>query len=95
MLTIAIFKMTNIHEQRINIKFCDKLSKSFTVTRQIMQNAYGDQCCDWFKRFKDCRESVDDDPRSTSTDVYPSVDVGRSERQSRHHLTRLGEPHKW
>ncbi|KAE9542487.1 hypothetical protein AGLY_003348 [Aphis glycines] len=44
----------------------------------MMQNAYGDQCLgrtqcyDWFKRFKNGRESVDDDPcsgrPSTSTD---------------------------
>ncbi|KAL4149442.1 hypothetical protein QTP88_003392 [Uroleucon formosanum] len=47
-------------------------------THKMLQNAYGDQCLgrtqcyDWFKRFKDGRESVDDDPRSgrpsTSTD---------------------------
>jgi len=69
--------MTDIHEQRIN-EFCVKLSKSFTETYKMMQNAYGDQCLgptrcyDWFIRFKDGRESVDDDPRSgrpsTSTD---------------------------
>jgi len=65
-----IFKMTDTHEQRINIKFCVKLSKSFTETHEIMQNAYGDQCLrrtqcyDWFKRFKDGRKSVDDDQRS-------------------------------
>jgi len=47
-----------------------KLSKYFTETRQIMQNTYGDRClgrtkyCDWFKRAKHSRESVDDDPRS-------------------------------
>ena len=35
-----------------------------------MQNDYDDRCLgrtrrhDWFERFKDCRESVDDDPRS-------------------------------
>jgi len=40
----AIFKMPNIHEQHINIKLCVKLSKSFTQTYKMMQNAYGDQC---------------------------------------------------
>lgn len=41
----------------------------------MMLNAYGDQClgrtrcCDWLKRFKDGRMSVDDDPRS----VRPST----------------------
>ena len=44
----------------------------------MLQNAHGDQrlgrtqCYDWYKRFKDGRESVDDDPSSgrplTSTD---------------------------
>lgn len=39
----AIFKMTNIHEQRIGIKFHVKLNKSFTETHKIIQNACGDQ----------------------------------------------------
>lgn len=64
----AIFKMTKIHEQRINMK-CAKLSKSFK-THQVLQNAYGNQCLlrtqcyGWLKRFKDGQESVDDNPRS-------------------------------
>jgi len=60
--------MTDIHEQRINIKFRVKLGKSFTGTHFfLMRNAYGNRCLgrtlcyDWFKRFKDGRESVDDD----------------------------------
>jgi len=63
---LAIFKTTDIHKQRINIKFCVKLCKPFPETHKMMQNAYGDhQCYDWFKRSKDGRELVDDvDPRS-------------------------------
>lgn len=58
--------MTNIHEQRIDIKFHVKLSKSFIEIHKIMQNACGDQylgctlCYDGLKRFKDGRMSVDD-----------------------------------
>jgi hypothetical protein len=60
--------MTDIHEQRINIKFCFKLGTVFTETREMMKIVYGDQCvswtrCDeWFKRFKDDRQSTHDDP---------------------------------
>jgi len=39
----AIFKMTNIHKQRISIKLSIKLCKSYNETNQMMQNAYGDQ----------------------------------------------------
>lgn len=39
----VIFKMTNIREQRINFKFCVKLSKSFSETHKVMQNARGDR----------------------------------------------------
>lgn len=62
----AIFMMTNIHEQRINIKMCVKLGEYFIETHIIMQNVYGDQCLgrtqcyDWFKRFKDDHMPVDD-----------------------------------
>jgi hypothetical protein len=40
---LAIFEMADIHEQRINIKFCFKLGKMFTETHEMMKNVYGDQ----------------------------------------------------
>lgn len=39
----SIFKVTNIIEQRINIKICVRLGKYFYETHIFTQNAYGDQ----------------------------------------------------
>jgi histone-lysine N-methyltransferase SETMAR len=71
--------MSELHEQRVNITFCFKLGKTFTETHEMLEQAYGDQCVgltqcyEWFQRFKDGRQSTDDDPRpgrpSTSTDA--------------------------
>ena len=68
----------------------------FTETHKMLQNSYGAQCLgctrcyDWFKRLKDGRESVDDNPRSgrpsTSTDdahVTKVNEIVRSNRRSR------------
>jgi hypothetical protein len=55
----VIFKMADVHDQSINIKFCFKLGKTFMETHEIMKNVYGDQCMrhthcyEWFKWFKD------------------------------------------
>lgn len=74
----AIVEMADFHEQRINIKFCSKLGKTFTQTHETMKQIYGDQClCHmlWYDGFtwsKSGWESTDDDPCSgrplTSTD---------------------------
>jgi hypothetical protein len=59
--------MADIHEQRINIKFCFKLLKTFTETHEMMKNVYGDQCMShtrcyvWFKRFEDGKQSTHDE----------------------------------
>jgi hypothetical protein len=56
-------------EQRINIKFCAKLSKSTTGTQQMLTEAYGADAMkkssvfEWHKRFKEGREDVKDDER--------------------------------
>jgi hypothetical protein len=61
--------MTDIREQRINIKFCSELEKTFVETHEMMQNVYGDQCMsstryyEWFKRYKYDRQSTNDEPR--------------------------------
>jgi len=59
------------------VKFCCKLGKNFTETFQLLNQIYGEdcisrtQCYEWFKRFKEGRKLVGDDPRpgrlSTST----------------------------
>lgn len=54
-------------EQRANIKFCFKLGKTFTETHQMLMKVYGDNCLsrgrvhEWFTRFKEGRESLEDD----------------------------------
>jgi len=70
--------MKELEEQRVCVKFCCKLGKNFTETFQLLKQAYGEecmrrtQCYDLFKRFKEGRMSVGEDPRlgrpSTSTD---------------------------
>jgi hypothetical protein len=40
---LAIFEMVDIHEQRINIKFCFKIGKTFTESNEMMKNVYSDQ----------------------------------------------------
>jgi hypothetical protein len=65
---LVIFKVTDIREQCINIKFCFKLGKTFTKTDEMMKNVYGGQwmsctrCYEWFKRFKDGKQSTHDEP---------------------------------
>ena len=57
-------------EQRVNIKFLTKLGKSATETYNLLIEDYGDQCLsrtqvfEWFKKFKEGREDVGDDPKS-------------------------------
>jgi hypothetical protein len=77
--------MSEFHEQRVNIKFCVKLGKTFTETHEMLKQVYGDQCMgrtqcyEWFKRFKDSRQSTDNDPRpgrpETSTDAFHVAQV--------------------
>lgn len=62
--------MFSTMEQRAAIKFCVKLGKSASATHKMLATAYGSECLsrsktfEWFKRFKEGRESLDDDPRS-------------------------------
>jgi hypothetical protein len=36
--------MADIHEQRIDIKFCFKLGRTFTEPHEMMKSVYGDDC---------------------------------------------------
>ena len=68
-------------EQRANIKFCVKLSKSGAETFQMIRRAYGNEtmsrarCFEWHARFKRGRTSLEDDERSgrTSTSSSPKM----------------------
>jgi hypothetical protein len=57
-------------EQRINIKFCAKLSKSASETLQMLTETYGANAMkrssvfEWHKRFKEGREDVKGDKRT-------------------------------
>ena len=72
--------MTSIKiEMRVNVKFLAKLGKSATETYGLLKEVYGDDCLsrtqvfEWFKRFKEGREDVEDDPRPSrpSTAALP------------------------
>jgi len=62
--------MGDLKEQRVCVKFCFKLGKTFTETFQMLQQAYGEdclsctQCHEWYQRFKSGRTSIKDDPKS-------------------------------
>ena len=60
----------DLEEQRVCVKFCFKLGKTFTETFRMLQQAYGEdclsrtQCHEWYQCFKAGRTSIDDDPKS-------------------------------
>ena len=62
--------MSEEQEQRVYIKFCVKLGRNGTETFEILRTAFDEQCLnrarifEWHKRFKEGRDSVDDNPRS-------------------------------
>ena len=57
--------MADIKEQRICINFCFKLNRTAAETHRMLKEAFGEQALsqartfEWFKRFKDGRESVE------------------------------------
>ncbi|GFT33605.1 protein GVQW3 [Trichonephila clavipes] len=57
-------------DQRICIKFCFKLGKTGTETYEMMKTAFGEEgmsrarVFEWFRPFKEDRQSVNSDPRS-------------------------------
>ena len=65
--------MSVFYEQRICVKFCVKIGKFVPETFEMLKIAFGEeamcrtQTYEWWKRFKEGRTSVDDDPRSGQT----------------------------
>ena len=57
-------------EQRADIKVCYKLGKTATETREILVQVYGREAVSikcvyvWFKRFREGKETTEDEPRS-------------------------------
>lgn len=73
--------MSEINEQRVCIKFCLKLGKNATETYTMIKTAFGNDYLsrsvifEWFKRFKDGRQSTEDDPRSGRPSTSRNDDV--------------------
>jgi len=73
--------MADVKKQRICIKFCFKLNKNAGETNWMLKEAFGEQALsrartfEWFKSFKDGRESVEDDKHSgwLSTCTTPEI----------------------
>ncbi|GBM53981.1 hypothetical protein AVEN_18741-1 [Araneus ventricosus] len=64
-------------EQRVNIKFCFKLGRTATETHEMLLkvDAVSKNCVfEWFKRFRDGKEDVKDEPRSSRPPTSTSPD---------------------
>jgi hypothetical protein len=77
----AIIEMADVKKQIICIKFCFKLKKTAVETHRMLKEAFGEQALsqartfEWFKRFKDCRESVDDRKHSGRPSICTTPDM--------------------
>jgi len=79
----ANIEMAGVKEQRTCIKFCLLLNKTPAETHRMLMEAFGEQALsqartfEWFKHFKDGRESVEDDKHSgrPSTCTTPEMIV--------------------
>ncbi len=72
MFSYAFFSLVVMEthcEQRTVIKFCFKNESTATETFKMLQKVYGNECLSctnvfkWYGKFRNGRESVDDDPR--------------------------------
>ncbi|KAJ8952883.1 hypothetical protein NQ318_006499 [Aromia moschata] len=80
-------------EQRVNLKFLVKVGKTFTEACAMLKEVHGNGCLsrtqvfEWFKRFKEGRETTEDDPRrgrpSTSKTDENIENVGKLIREDR------------
>lgn len=79
--------MTEKTDQRICIRFCQKLGESCKVTYEKLQIVYGEECMsqsqvyEWFKRFKDGRDCVESDKRSGRPSTSKNVENIEKVRQ--------------
>jgi len=69
----AAIKMWDEEEQRVRNKFCVELGENSAETSEILKTAFGNDCSsharkfEWFTKFKEGRNSGDDDPRPRRT----------------------------
>ena len=74
-------------EQLENIKFCYKLGKTATETREIMVNVYGREAVsrkcvyEWFKHFREGKETTEDEPRSGRSSTRRTPEMIEKVRQ--------------
>jgi hypothetical protein len=63
-------EMNVLKEQRVCIKFCQKLGKTATETYEMLQQAFGEtafsrsKTFEWYSRFKNGCTSIDNDPHT-------------------------------
>jgi hypothetical protein len=73
--------MADVKEQRICIKFCFNLNKTAAETHRMLKEAFGEEALsqtrtfEWFKRFKDGRESVYDRKYSGRKSTYTNPEM--------------------
>ena len=74
-------------EEQYALKLCFKLGKNATETYGMLQTAFGSSCMnwasdfEWYKRFKEARESVRDDERcGRSKEVKTAELIGQRVR---------------
>jgi hypothetical protein len=85
--------MKDLEEQRVCVKFCLELVKTFTETFQMLRQAYGEdcssrtQCYECYQRLKSGRTSTEDNHKtgrpSTSTDDDHAEKVRAVTRENR------------
>jgi len=88
--------MSAEQEQHVFIKFCVKQGRNSAETFEKLRTAFGEQCLsrdrifEWHKRFKEGRDSVDDNPQSdrpTTSKTDDCVVQVRELIQANRHLT--------
>ena len=59
-------RMGDFHEQHVCVKFCLKLGKTFLETFEVLKQVPGDEAMsgtqthEWYKHFKECQTSIED-----------------------------------
>jgi hypothetical protein len=85
-----------LKEQRVCIKFCQKLGKTATETYEMLQQAFGETALsrsktfEWYSRFKNGRTPIDDDPhtgRSSAARTNKTVHLVNAVIRGNRHLT--------
>jgi len=74
-------------EQRVNINFCYKLGKTATEMHEMLVQVYGTEAVsrkcvyDWFKCFRDRKETTEDEPCSGRPSTSRTPDMIERVRQ--------------